>query len=100
MSYLELAKKIQAEIKLSADVRTESPAVGCVIDENVIAILIDSTVLGAPVWFAFSRAFEPGDEVPVFYADELEFLKNKPAATLRKIYETKRTFGQRTRVTQ
>jgi hypothetical protein len=41
---------------------------------------------------------DPGNGIPVFYSDELPALKNKPAATLRKIYATKKAFGPGTRV--
>lgn len=88
------------EAKRLAAGQSEQPSIDQVIDETVTGVLIDSTVLGAPIWFAFSPAFEPGDGVPVFYADELKFLKNKPAETLRKIYETKRAFGLRTTLKQ
>jgi hypothetical protein len=67
---------------------------------KVRAVLIDSEILGAPFWFAFDESFDPADGIPVFYPDELQFLKDKPAATLRKIYETKRAFGLGTRVRQ
>lgn len=75
-------------------------AVDRIIDDRTIAVLIDSAVLGAPVWFSFSADFDPGDGIPVFYADELCFLKDKPISTLRKIYESKKTFGPGTRVRQ
>jgi hypothetical protein len=58
---------------------------------QTIAVLIDSTVFGAPVWFAFDPAFDPADGIPVFYADELALLKNKHISTLRLMYETKRS---------
>ena len=67
---------------------------------SMVAVLIDSTVLNAPLWLAFKPDFNPGDGVPVFYADELDVLKNKPIETLRKIYETKRAFGPGSRVRQ
>ena len=67
---------------------------------KVQAVLIDSEVLSAPLWLAFDAEFDPGDGLPVFYAAELQFLKDKPAATLRKIYETKLAFGRGARVIQ
>jgi hypothetical protein len=76
------------------------PVFDDVLDERITAILIDSTLLGAPLWFSFIADFDPGDGVPVFYADELCLLKDKPIRTLRKIYETKRTFGKGARVRQ
>jgi hypothetical protein len=69
-------------------------------DDKVVAVLIDSTILGAPIWFAFDESFDPGDDTPVFYGDELDCLKDKPATIMRKIYETKRAFGLKTRVRQ
>lgn len=71
------------------------------IDSGMVqAVLIDSEVLSAPLWLAFDAEFNPGDGLPVFYADEIQFLRNKPAATLRKIYETKLAFGRGARVIQ
>ena len=67
---------------------------------NVEAVLIDSAVLDAPLWFAFKPDFNPGDDVPVSYADERDLLKDKPVETLRKIYQTKKTSGPWTRVRQ
>ena len=64
--------------------------------DKISALLIDSDL--GPLWLAFLDDFCPGDEIPVFYPDELQFLKDKPATTLRKIYETKCAFGLGTRV--
>ena len=71
-----------------------------VAEGRIIAIEIESTVLGATIWFAFDDDFDPKDGIPVFYSDELELLKNKSVETLRKIYLTKKTFGPGTRVCQ
>jgi hypothetical protein len=65
---------------------------------KTVAVLIDSTIIGAPLWFSFSDDFDPGNGIPVFYSDELRALKTKRAATLRKIYATKKAFGPGTRV--
>lgn len=81
MSYLDKLKRLE---------QVESATVDLVIDDKVIAVLIDSTVLDAPLWFSFSQDFDPKDGIPVFYADELDVLKDKPISTLRKIYETKK----------
>ena len=67
---------------------------------NVQAVLIDSEVIGAPLWLAFRESFDPGDGIPVFYPDDLQFLKSKSPETLRKIYETKRAFGPGCKVRQ
>ena len=69
-------------------------------DGEIIAVEVCSAVLETHIWLAFDDGFDPGDGIPIFYADELELLKNKPVATLRKIYETKKSFGKRTRVRQ
>jgi hypothetical protein len=67
---------------------------------NVQAVLIHSSILDADLWIAFDDSFSPGDGIPVFYSHELQFLKDKPAVTLRKIFETKRAFGPGCRVRQ
>ena len=67
---------------------------------RIIAYLIASEVLGADICFALDDSFNPDDGLAIFYADELEFLKNKDAQTLRKIYETKLAFGPGSRVKQ
>lgn len=71
-----------------------------VTEGRIIAVEICSTVLEAHVWLSFADDFNPQDGQAVFYADELQLLKDKSASTLRKIYETKKTFGPGTRVRQ
>ena len=61
--------------------------------DNVQAVLIASTVLGADIWLAFRDDFDPGDGLAVFYADELEFLRDKSPQTLREIHKVKLAFG-------
>jgi hypothetical protein len=101
MGYLDLARKAKEEYrKQHGTVVDEQPGLDIVLGERPIAVLIDSTVLGAPVWFSFLTEFDPSDGVPVFYADELEMLKRKPVETVRKIYEAKKAFGPGTRLTQ
>ena len=100
MSYLALAEKIQAGLKPThhneaPEAVTADPAEG-----RIISLLIASEVLGADIWLSFNDSFDPGDGLAVFYADELEFLKNKDAQTLRKIHETKLAFGPGSRVRQ
>ena len=93
MSYLELAKKIQAELKLTAP--EPAAAVDMVIDETVVAVLIDSTILGAPIWFALRPDWrpDPDDTTPIVYASELPFLRNKTAEQLRSIFNVNAIFG-------
>jgi len=85
MSYLDKLKRLE---------QVES-AVDLVIDDKVIAVLIDSSILGAPIWFALRDDWkpDPGDPTPVFYASELPFLRTKSPETLREIFRVKATFG-------
>lgn len=90
MSYLQLAKKIQAQINLPAvpvtDKITSDPTEG-----EIIAVLIDSVVLGAPVWFALRDDWRPdaGDTTPVFYADELPALASMTESERIGAYKSK-----------
>lgn len=71
------------------------PAVNSINDNQVVAVLIDSTVLGAPIWFALRDDWrpDPGDRTPVFYTCELPALREKTPEQLRSIFQVKRTFG-------
>ena len=91
MSYLALAKKIQAEMKIGA-AKPEPPAIEQIIDDRTVAVLIDSTVLGAKIWFALRDDWKPDqdDMTPVFYASELPFLRTKTPEQLRYIFYVKR----------
>jgi hypothetical protein len=93
MSYLELAKKIQAELKMAPP--EQVGAVDTVIDETVVAVLIDSAILGAPIWFALRDDWrpDPGGTTPVFYASELPFLRTKTPEQLRSLFNVKTVFG-------
>ncbi len=73
----------------------ESPVIDQIIDDRTIAVLIDSELLGAPIWFAFRDAWRPdeADSIPIFYAGELPALRSKTAEQLRSIFNVKRTFG-------
>jgi hypothetical protein len=73
-----------------------------ITEGRIVAVLIESSVLGAEIWFALNDDWrpDPGDQTPVFYAHELEFLKTKDPGTLRKIYATKLAFGPGSRVRQ
>lgn len=62
------------------------------IDGDVVAVLIDSPIVG-PVWFAFADDFKSGDDVPVFFASELPFLRRMGVEELRRRYTQKRIFG-------
>jgi|RhiMetdeSRZDD1v2_1073273.scaffolds.fasta_scaffold132726_2 hypothetical protein len=102
MSYLELAKKIQAGLKPILQNEAPEAVKADPTEGRIVAVLITSEVLGADIWFALTDDWrpDPGDQTPVFYAHELEFLKNKDMGTLRKIYATKLAFGPGSRVRQ
>jgi hypothetical protein len=88
MSAFDVAKKY-----LAKDERRDP--VDLVIDESVVAVLIDSTVLGAPIWFALRDGWRPdaGDSTPVFYASEIPYLRGKSPEELRSIFNVKAAFG-------
>jgi hypothetical protein len=62
---------------------------------RILAVLIDSTVLGAETWFALDDNFkvELGDDRAIFYASELSFLRSKSEQTLREIHISKLAFN-------
>ena len=64
---------------------------------RIIAVLIDSTVLGAEIWFTLDEGFQadPGDKRAVFYASELPALRTKSPDTLRAIHAEKIAIGGR-----
>src|SRR5882724_8365255 len=79
MSYLELAKKIQAGLKptphdAAPKAVTADPTVG-----RIVAVKIASSVLDVDIWLAFKDDFKPdeGEPLAVFYPDELPFLATK-----------------------
>src|SRR5262245_55346628 len=64
-----------------------------IIDDSVVAVLIDSDI--GPLWFAFSDKWRPdrGDDAPVFFASELPYLRRMSADELRRTYEQRRAIG-------
>ena len=66
-----------------------------VIDGDVVAVLIDSMVLGAPIWFALRDGWRPdeADGIPVFYASELPALRMKTREQLRALFQIKSVYG-------
>ena len=92
MGYLDTVRKVKEELAQ----RQEPTAIDRIIDDQMVAaVLIDSDILGAPIWFALDEDFKPGpgDTTPVFYASELPFLRTKSAETLQAIFKTKLAFG-------
>ena len=72
--------------------KAATPAAGDISEGQIIAVLIDSPIVG-PVWFALDDGFQSEDEIPVFYAHELPFLKGKTPEQLREIHKVKLAFG-------
>ena len=97
MSYLDLAKKAKEEYrrKQQGGANPKPLDVDVIIDETVVAVLIDSTVICGPIWFAFQEGWRP-DEArgsPIFYASELPALRQKTPEQLRDIFQIKREFS-------
>ena len=94
MSYLNLAKKIQAGPKPIA----KATPVADLIEGRIVAVKIASTVLNADIWFVLHEPFEIDDGLAVFYPEELPFLATKDAETLKEIHKYKLAFpGSRVR---
>ena len=92
-----------AEKYLSEAAATGTEAASADLSEGaVVACLIDSTILGAEIWFALRDDWRPdeGDSTPVFYASELAMLREKTPEQLREIHKAKLAFGPATRVRQ
>lgn len=53
------------------------------------ACLIASRRFGQDVWLAFDDGWLAGDNLPVFYSSELEFLREKSQAEMNKIMNIK-----------
>jgi hypothetical protein len=98
MSYLELAKRVEAARKKAADGQL-SP-LNDISEGPIVAVEICSNVLEAHIWLAFTEDFDPRDGQAIFYADEIEFLKSKDAQTLREVHKVKLANGGRGRVRQ
>jgi hypothetical protein len=92
MSYLDKLKRLERTEPGPVPNASESHGVDD-IGGDVQAVLIDSTVIGAPVWFAFDDGFKSGDDIPVFFASELPFLRAMSEAELRRRYDDKRALG-------
>lgn len=91
----EHARRLHEAQPPVACLNVKVPAVDRIVDDRAIAVLIDSTVLGAPIWFAFKDGWTPEqtDGVPIFYAGELSALRQKTADQLCSIFNIKRTYG-------
>ena len=98
MNYLDIARRAKADFQKECQGQAESArptAVDQIIDDGILAVLIDSTVLGAVIWFALRDDWrpDPGDSTPVFYASELPALRTKTPEQLRQIFNVKSAIG-------
>jgi hypothetical protein len=94
MSYLNLAKRIQAGLKPVPKAEPVADAT----EGRIVAVKVASEVLGADIWLVLHEPFDVDDSLAVFYPEELPFLKAKDAETLREIHESKLRFpGSRVR---
>lgn len=94
--YLDIVESVKAvPVTHQAGAEVEISAGDTVIDGDYVAVMIDSTLLGAPIWFALRDGWTPdaGDLTPVFYASELPALRQKTPEQLRDIFQVKRVFG-------
>jgi hypothetical protein len=69
-------------------------------DDQIVAVLICSKILESHIWFALDDDFNPDDGQAVFYAHELELLRNKTPEQLREIHKVKVAFRPGSRVRQ
>jgi hypothetical protein len=64
-----------------------------VLGGDVQVVLIDSTVIGAPVCFAFDDGWKSVMRSRFFFATELPFLRQMSQSELRRRYSEKLAFG-------
>ena len=60
-------------------------------NHKISAVLIDSDF--GPLLFAFNDDFQSEDDIPVFYASELPFVRQMNETELRRCYNNKRALG-------
>src|SRR5262249_2802102 len=93
MSYLDLLKKAKPRGGLteerSRQLTTDEAIEVEIAEGSIMAVLIHSPIVG-PVWFAFADDFKSGDDIPVFFASELPFLRAMNANELRRRYADKK----------
>ena len=93
------------ELKREA-VMQELPPRAWIYDEihdvagNLRAFLICSEPLDDFIYLALDPEFEPSEPHPIYYPEELEFLKHKTPKLLAEIHQWKLTFGSRSIVRQ
>jgi len=80
---------------------SQNKSIGCDLEAGeIVAVEIDSTILGADIWLSFRDDFDPQDGKAVFYAHELPMLKTKTVNELCTIHKVKLAFGRGSRVRQ
>jgi len=99
MSYLDTIRKVkkvlaeQDTVPVAATSPTHLTAQELIDIDNgkISAVLIDSDF--GPLWFAFDDGFQAGDDIPVFFASELPFLRQMTPEELRSRYAEKKALG-------
>ena len=62
-------------------------------DDGVLrAVMICSAVIEAHFWLVVDQSFTPDDNLAIFFPEELEWLRDKSAETLKDVYKTKLVF--------
>jgi hypothetical protein len=80
-------------VKRALSMPSEGDGKPDVTEGRIIAVLIDSPIVGGLVWFAFHDTFKSSDDTPVFFASELPFLRTMSPDELRRRYAEKRALG-------
>lgn len=90
MSYLEQARKAKEEYRRQQQ-SAETPPATDPTEGRIVAVLIDSTLLGAEIWLALRDDWRPDvdDARAVFFASEMPFLQKMSPAELRKRHQQK-----------
>lgn len=104
MSYLALAKKVEARLKREGDGRAKpnieieevAPRAWVVEDvwegETLYAHKICSEPLQDHLWLILDRRFIPTDGLAIYYPEEFAELKTKTLETLKEIHKVKLKF--------
>lgn len=94
MSYLDIVQKTKEELKKKRPCPDDPGTITApdATEGRITAVLINSLILG-PVWFAFADDFKSGDDIPVFFASELPFLRTMSPEELHRRHAQKRALG-------
>lgn len=80
-----------ATVATTQDAKLAQASRGAILDGDVTAILLDSDL--GPLWFAFDDHWKSGDDIPLFFASELPFLRRMTPDELRRRYAEKAALG-------